>query len=45
LQIFKRSFDNKASIELIEKGVAEAGHPIDGALTVAHAVGLFAGVP
>ena len=32
-------------LELIDKGVAEAGHPQDGALTVAHAVWHFAGVP
>jgi hypothetical protein len=43
LQIFKRSRDNEAAIEIIDKGVAEAGHPIDGALTVAHAVWHFAG--
>jgi hypothetical protein len=42
---FKRSFDNEASIEMIDKGVAEAGHPIDGALTVAHAFWHFAGPP
>ena len=30
LQIFKRSFYNEASIDLIDKAVAEAGHPIDG---------------
>ena len=30
---------------MIDKGVAEAGHPIDGALTVAHAFWHCAGVP
>ena len=32
LQIFKRSFDNEASIEMIDTGVAEAGHPLAGVL-------------
>ena len=36
--------NEKAQLGACE-GVAEAGHPLDAALTVAHAVWYFAGVP